>query len=41
VSDTLAWHKTRPAEQQAELKIGIKPDREKAVLQAWHKQMSG
>ncbi|MBE9520770.1 MAG: NAD-dependent epimerase/dehydratase family protein, partial [Proteobacteria bacterium] len=24
VSDTLAWHKTRPAQQQAELKIGIK-----------------
>jgi len=38
VSDTLAWHKTRPAAQQAELKIG---DREKAVLQAWHKHMSG
>jgi len=41
VSDTLAWHKTRPAEQQAELKIGIKPDREKVVLQAWHKHESG
>ena len=37
VSDTLKWHKTRPAEQQAELKIGIKPDREKEVLQAWRR----
>ncbi len=41
VADTLAWHKTRPAEQQAELKIGIKSDREKAVLRAWHKHMTG
>lgn len=33
--DTLDWHKTRPAEEQAELRIGIKPDREKEVLAAW------
>jgi 2'-hydroxyisoflavone reductase len=41
VSDTLAWYKTLPAERQAELRIGIKPDREKMVLQAWHQHMSG
>lgn len=36
-TDTLEWHLTRPAEQQEELRIGIKPDREKRVLAAWHK----
>ncbi len=35
--DTLDWHKTRPAEEQAELRIGIKPNREKQVLAAWKK----
>jgi 2'-hydroxyisoflavone reductase len=34
-ADTLAWHRTRPAGEQAELKIGIKPDREQSVLKAW------
>ena len=34
-ADTLAWHKTRPAGEQAELRIGIKPEREQSVLQAW------
>ncbi len=41
VSDTLAWYKTLPAERQAELRIGIKPGREKMVLKAWHQHMSG
>ncbi len=41
VADTLAWYKTLPAERQAELRIGIKPEQEKMVLQAWHKHMSG
>ena len=41
VSDTLAWHKTRPAAQQTELKIGIKSEREKKVLEAWHKHITG
>jgi len=36
-TDTLEWHLTRPAEQQEELRIGIKPDREKRLLAAWHK----
>lgn len=34
-ADTLEWHQSRPAEQQAELRIGISPDREKQVLAAW------
>lgn len=36
--DTLTWFKTLPAERQAELKAGIKPDREQEVLAAWHKE---
>ena len=36
-ADTLDWHKSRPAGEQAELRIGIKPDREKQVLAAWNK----
>jgi 2'-hydroxyisoflavone reductase len=35
--DTLSWHQSRPEEQQAELRIGIKADRERKVLEAWHK----
>jgi 2'-hydroxyisoflavone reductase len=36
VRDTLAWHLSRPAEQQAKLKAGITPEREREVLAAWH-----
>lgn len=36
VSDTLAWHRTRPAERQAKLKAGIALEREREVLAAWH-----
>ena len=36
--DTLAWFKTLPADRQATLKAGIKPEREKEVLAEWHKQ---
>jgi 2'-hydroxyisoflavone reductase len=36
VRDTLTWHLSRPAEQQAKLKAGITPEREKEVLAAWH-----
>jgi 2'-hydroxyisoflavone reductase len=39
--DTLTWHQSRPAAEQAELQIGIKPDREKEVLAAWHAHRSG
>jgi 2'-hydroxyisoflavone reductase len=36
--DTLAWFKTLPAERQATLKAGLKPEREAEVLAEWHKQ---
>lgn len=35
VRDTLAWHRSRPAEQQSKLKAGIAPERESEVLAAW------
>ena len=38
-ADTLKWHKSRPAGEQAELRIGIKPDREQQVLAAWKESM--
>ena len=33
--DTLAWFKSLPADRQATLRAGIKPDREREVLAAW------
>jgi 2'-hydroxyisoflavone reductase len=33
--DTLAWFKAQPAERQAKLASGIKPEREREVLAAW------
>ena len=33
---TLAWYRTQPAERQAALRAGIKPEREAEVLAAWH-----
>jgi 2'-hydroxyisoflavone reductase len=33
--DTLAWWKTLPADRQAQLRAGIKPEREAQVLEAW------
>jgi 2'-hydroxyisoflavone reductase len=35
VTDTLAWWKALPADRQAQLRAGIKPDREAQVLEAW------
>jgi 2'-hydroxyisoflavone reductase len=35
--DTLAWFKTLPADRQANLKAGLKPEREAEVLAEWHK----
>jgi 2'-hydroxyisoflavone reductase len=35
-ADTLAWHQTRPAEQQAKLRAGLTAEREAEVLKAWH-----
>ncbi len=36
--DTLAWFKTLPAERQTKLKAGLSPEREKQVLEVWHKR---
>jgi 2'-hydroxyisoflavone reductase len=36
--DALAWFKSQPAERQVKLKAGLTPEREKEVLDAWHKQ---
>ena len=36
--DTLSWFKTQPAERQAALKAGVKPEREAEVLEAWRKK---
>jgi 2'-hydroxyisoflavone reductase len=36
VNDTLAWHLQRPAEERAKLSGGLTPEREKALLEAWH-----
>jgi 2'-hydroxyisoflavone reductase len=33
---TLDWHATRPAEETAELRSGLSPEREAEVLEAWH-----
>ncbi|MBC8024751.1 MAG: NAD-dependent epimerase/dehydratase family protein [Steroidobacteraceae bacterium] len=35
VDDTLAWHLTRPAEEQTKLKSGIAAEKEATVLAAW------
>jgi 2'-hydroxyisoflavone reductase len=34
--DTLDWWKTLPAERRAKLRAGLTPEREAAVLAAWH-----
>jgi 2'-hydroxyisoflavone reductase len=36
--DTLDWFKSLPAERRAKLLTGIAPDKEQAVLAAWHAQ---
>ena len=35
-AETLAWHQTRPAEQQAKLKAGLSAEKEAEILKAWH-----
>jgi 2'-hydroxyisoflavone reductase len=35
--DTLDWHRTRPAEQQAALRTGLSREREAELLAAWQK----
>ena len=41
VRDTLAWHATRPAERQAQLRSGLSAEREAALLAAWHTRKTG
>ncbi|MGE0442750.1 MAG: NAD-dependent epimerase/dehydratase family protein [Gemmatimonadales bacterium] len=38
-ADTLAWHRTRPADRQENLRAGMKPEREAEVLKAYHARM--
>ncbi|WP_224247535.1 SDR family oxidoreductase [Hyalangium gracile] len=38
--DTLAWFKTLPPERQQKLRSGLAPERESAVLAAWHQRSS-
>jgi 2'-hydroxyisoflavone reductase len=38
--DTLEWHKTRPAEEQARLRAGITAEREAELLGAWHSRIA-
>lgn len=35
-AETLAWHRTRPVEQQAKMRAGLTAEREAEVLKAWH-----
>jgi 2'-hydroxyisoflavone reductase len=41
VDDTLTWHLTRPAEERDQLKAGIAPEKEAAVLAAWKSRPAG
>jgi 2'-hydroxyisoflavone reductase len=34
--DTLTWYHSRPAAEQEKARAGIAPEKEKAVLAAWH-----
>lgn len=34
--DTIEWHKTRPEEQQTQLRSGLSPEREAELLRAFH-----
>jgi len=41
VDDTLAWHLARPVGERDQLKAGIAPEKEAAVLAAWKARASG
>lgn len=41
VRDTLAWFDTLPAERRAAPRAGLAPEREEAVLAAWHAAQAG
>ena len=38
IRDTLEWFRSLPEDRQADLRSGIAPDKESAVLQAWREQ---
>lgn len=38
VADLLAWFRAQPAERRAEVRAGLKREREAQLLQAWHAQ---
>ena len=40
VRDTLQWFKSEPAERQATLRGGLKPEQEREILAAWHASRS-
>ncbi|MCC6243608.1 MAG: epimerase [Gemmatimonadaceae bacterium] len=37
--DTLTWYHSRPAAEQEKARAGLAPDKEKAVLAAWHEKV--
>ncbi|MFL6618730.1 MAG: NAD-dependent epimerase/dehydratase family protein [Povalibacter sp.] len=39
IADTLAWHATRPLEQQQKLRAGFTPEREAELLKLWKSQL--
>lgn len=39
--ETLAWHRTRPAPEQAKLRAGLSPEREAEILAALHASRAG
>jgi len=39
INDTLAWHATRPSDY--DLKVGLKPGKEKELLKKWHDSVQG
>ena len=41
VRDTLAWHATRPAEKQAQLRSGLSVEQETKLLAAWNARKTG
>ena len=41
VRETIAFYKAQPPERQEALRAGIKPEREKEVLAAWHAKRGG
>jgi 2'-hydroxyisoflavone reductase len=41
VRDTLLWHLSRPASEQAQLKAGLTSAREQEILTAWHRAGHG